>query len=118
MCSFNLSSCFYFLRTSILTHCLSIFNSFNRSYFFFHFKPDFSLFHEYWKTRNNYSNYYYSNHCSAFTSPFVIPAYGISGAATIMSLGMILVSFVLVLFFLKKTNLNFKNDMSPKKKIS
>lgn len=48
-------------------------------------------------------------------SPFIIPAYGISGAATIMSLGMILVSFVLVLFFLKKTNLNFKNDMSPKK---
>ena len=51
-------------------------------------------------------------------SPFIIPAYGIPGAATIMSLGMILVSFVLVLYFLKKQTLILKTICRQKKKIS
>tara|TARA_B110000879_G_C11048830_1_gene461942 strand:+ start:201 stop:470 length:270 start_codon:yes stop_codon:yes gene_type:complete len=44
-------------------------------------------------------------------APYIIPLYGIQGAAIALSTGMIIGSFAQIIAFLRLTGLNFKDDL-------
>jgi O-antigen/teichoic acid export membrane protein len=48
-------------------------------------------------------------------SPYIIPLYGIQGAAVALSTGMVLGGFAQIIAFLRLTRLNFKDDLVFKK---
>ena len=83
--------------------------------FFLPFQARLQFISWYWKTKIITQITIIPIIVQLLLSPFIIPACSISGAA-IMSLGMILVSFVLVLFFSKKQILILKTICLQKRR--